>query len=77
MQDAKVLNNIKSEIEQAEIDILYYKDKIQRLRPQFEICKNPELKEQLGNAIILAARQIQRVRLAQALALKMDLTKLN
>jgi hypothetical protein len=65
----KVLENINEEIDQAELDIQDYKDKIQTLVAMSEHA-TPDQKRQYDKAITFAGRQIQVIRLAQLIMLE-------
>ena len=66
----KVLQNINEELDQAEINIAYCKDKIQTLQAVNKICTTPEVIELNKKAIIYVMECIDRIRLAQFKMLK-------
>lgn len=71
MSEQKVLMNIDDEIEKAEIDILYYKDKADLIRNGLDNLDLPqENRESLERLHAYALRKVQEIRLAQLLTME-------
>lgn len=71
MAEMKVLTDISDEIEKAEVDILYYKDKADMIRNGLDKLDLPQKnRESLERLHAYALRKVQEIRLVQLLMLE-------